>query len=68
MILELHNTLSKLYLGRMHMLQLIVLFNIEHPDNGRMTTETCKCEQMREKRYTTDAFGDLFFNNMDPAI
>jgi hypothetical protein len=23
---------------------------------------------MREKRYTTDAFGDLFFNNMDPAI
>jgi hypothetical protein len=26
-----------------------------------MTTETCRCEEMREKRYTSGAFVGLFF-------
>jgi hypothetical protein len=42
---------------------LLYSFNIEHPNDGQMKTETCRCKSIRENSYTTGASVGLFFNN-----
>jgi hypothetical protein len=44
--------------------QLVVLFTVEHPDDGQMRRPKHVGANKWEKRYTADAFIGLLFSNL----